>query len=76
MFKLCFPPGPASQNPFPLLPLLLLWEGRSPYVCPTLAHQVSVGLGLPSPNEARQAAMDTERHICYICAWGLLPAPV
>jgi len=66
-----------------------------------MAHQVSAGLGISSPTEARESSpvgeqisqidnsfrdsplsscwgthMETELHICYICAGGFSPAVV
>jgi hypothetical protein len=51
------PSPPSHPSDSPLFPVLLLFWGRGPPgKQPTLAHQVTAGLGTSSPTEARQGS--------------------
>jgi hypothetical protein len=60
-------PYPEFFLPYPVLPLLCLWEGTKP---PSLGPQVSTGFDASSSTEARQ-----DRLLLHI-SWGLRPAYV
>lgn len=60
----------ALSHRVPLILLPLMSERMSPLLyLPILVHQVSAGLGTPSPTESRQ-------DICYIYAWNLGSASI